>query len=206
MRQPAALALVGIGAFLVPASAAASTWEIDPAHSSIEFSVKHMMVTTVKGLFEKVKGTVDLDEKDLAKSTVDVTIDLASVNTRNQERDAHLRSADFFEVEKFPTATFRSTKIQKVGKNRLKVHGDLTLHGVTKPVVLDVDGPSSPNQTPYGTMVRGVHATTKLDRKDFGLTWNKTLDSGGVLVGNEVALDFNVEIVAKPATAAKPAR
>jgi polyisoprenoid-binding protein YceI len=189
---------------LVPALAGATTWDIDPAHSSIEFSVKHMMVSTVKGQFEKLSGKLELDDKDVTKSTVEVTIDLASVNTREPKRDGHLKSPDFFDVSKYPTATFKSTKVQKAGKNKLRVTGELDLHGVTKPVVLEVEGPSEPNKTPYGTTVRGVHATAKLDRKDFGIGWNKVLDNGGVLVGNEVTLEMNAELSERaPTTPAK---
>jgi polyisoprenoid-binding protein YceI len=188
----------------IPATASAGTWDIDPAHSTIEFSVKHMMVSTVKGQFEKVKGAIELDDKDVTKSTVEVTIDVASVNTHEPKRDGHLKSPDFFDVAKFPTATFKSTKVQKAGK-KLKVTGDLTLHGVTKPVVLEVEGPSPATKTPFGTTVRGVHATGKIDRKDFEIGWNKVLDNGGVLVGNEVTLEFNAELTEKAPPAAETA-
>jgi polyisoprenoid-binding protein YceI len=206
MRRTGILALVASSALSFPTVAWSSTWEIDPAHTSIEFSVKHMMVSTVKGSFAKVKGTLELDEKDLSKSMVEVEVDMASVNTHDPKRDGHLKSPDFFDVAKYPTATFKSTKVQKAGKNKLKVHGDLTLHGVTKPIVLDVEGPTAPLKTPFGSTVRGVHATTKLDRKDFGIVWNKALDSGGVLVGNEVKLDLNIELSEKPPATVKPAQ
>ncbi|HEY5282356.1 MAG TPA: YceI family protein, partial [Polyangia bacterium] len=183
----------------------ATTWELDPSHSTIEFSVRHMMVSTVKGRFEKVKGTVELDDKDVAKSTVEVTIDLGSVNTNEPKRDAHLKSPDFFDVAKFPAATFKSTKVQKAGKNKLKVTGDLDLHGVKRQVVLEVEGPTDAYKTPFGTTVRGVHATGKIDRKDFEIGWNKVLDNGGVLVGNEVSLDLNAELTEKVAVLATPA-
>jgi polyisoprenoid-binding protein YceI len=201
------LVLATSAVLFVPAFARASTWDIDPAHTSIEFSVRHMMVSTVKGQFEKVKGSLELDDKDVTKSTVEVTIDVGSVNTHEPKRDTHLRSPDFFDVAKFPTATFKSTKVQKAGKNKLKVTGELSLHGVTKPVVLEVEGPTDAYKTPFGTTVRGVHATAKLDRKDFGIGWNKVLDNGGVLVGNEVSLDLSAELSEKaaPAPAAAPA-
>jgi polyisoprenoid-binding protein YceI len=204
------LALAACGLLVAPAAARASTWEIDPAHTAVEFSVRHMMVSTVKGLFEKVKGSLELDDKDLTKSTVEVTITLDSVNTHEPKRDGHLKSADFFNTAKFPTATFKSTKVQKAGKGKLKVTGELSLHGVTKPVVLEVEGPTEAYKTPFGTTVRGVHATTKIDRKEFEIGWNKVLDNGGVLVGNEVTLDINAELDEKAATepampAAKPA-
>jgi polyisoprenoid-binding protein YceI len=206
MRMLNVLVLTTIGALWIPASASATTWELDPAHSGMEFSVRHMMVSTVKGRFEKIKGTVEFDDKDVTKSTVEVTIDLASVNTNEPKRDTHLKSPDFFDVAKFPTATFKSTKIQKAGKNKLKVTGDLNLHGVTKPVVLEVEGPTDAFKTPFGTTVRGVHATGKIDRKDFEIGWNKVLDNGGVVVGNEVSLELNAELTEKVTTpAAKPA-
>lgn len=192
---------------LSPAFAQAATWEIDPSHSSIGFGVKHMMVSTVKGQFQKVTGKVEIDDKDLTKSSVDVTIDVGSITTHDEKRDAHLKSPDFFDVAKYPTATFKSTKVQKAGKDKLKVTGDLTLHGVTKPVVLEVEGPTAPFKTPFGTVVRGVHAIGKIDRKDFGIGWNKVLDNGGVLVGNEVKLDLSAELTEKaPAAATKPAK
>jgi polyisoprenoid-binding protein YceI len=200
------LALTTIGALWIPASASATTWELDTAHSGVEFSVRHMMVSTVKGRFEKIKGTVELDDKDVTKSTVEVSIDLGSVNTNEPKRDGHLKSPDFFDVAKFPTATFKSTKVQKAGKNKLKVTGDLSLHGVTKPVVLEVEGPTDAFKTPFGTTVRGVHAMGKIDRKDFEIGWNKVLDNGGVMVGNEVSLELNAELTEKVAApAASPA-
>jgi polyisoprenoid-binding protein YceI len=210
MKMIKILALTTMGALGITATANAGTWELDPAHSGIEFSVRHMMVSTVKGRFEKIKGTVDLDDKDVTKSTVEVTIDLSSVNTNEPKRDTHLKSPDFFDTAKFPSATFKSTKVQKAGKNKLKVTGDLSLHGVTKPVVLEVEGPTDAFKTPFGTTVRGVHATAKIDRKDFGIGWNKVLDNGGVVVGNEVSLDLNAELTEKVAAApaapaAKPA-
>jgi polyisoprenoid-binding protein YceI len=208
MQMYKLMTLAAVCALGIPANASASTWEMDAAHSGVEFSVRHMMVSTVKGRFEKVKGAVELDEKEITKSTVEVTIDLSSVNTNDPKRDGHLKSPDFFDVAKFPAATFKSTKVQKVGKNKLKVTGDLNLHGVTKPVVLDVEGPTDPFKTPFGTTVRGLHATGKIDRKDFEIGWNKVLDNGGVLVGNEVSLDLNVELtekVAAPPAAAPPA-
>jgi polyisoprenoid-binding protein YceI len=192
--------LIGVVFTTFPAYAQASTWEMDASHTSIGFSVRHMMVSTVKGQFEKVKGTLELDDKDVTKSKVEVSIDLASVNTHEAKRDGHLKSPDFFDVAKYPTATFKSTKVQKAGKNKLKVTGDLSLHGVTKPVVLDVDGPSEAFKTPYGTTVRGVSATGKIDRKDFGIVYNTVLDNGGVAVGNEITLELNVELAEKPAS------
>ena len=186
--------------FLSPALALAGTWDIDPAHSTVEFSVRHMMVTTVKGQFQKVKGTVELDEKDPNKSTVEVSIETASIDTREAKRDAHLKSPDFFDAAKFPALTFKSTKIEKAGKGKFKITGDLTMHGITKAVVLAVEGPSASIKDPYGRTVRGVMATGKLDRKDWGMTWNKALDSGGFVVSDEVKLDINAELAEHSAT------
>jgi polyisoprenoid-binding protein YceI len=197
---------LAIGTLGVPSMAHASKWEIDPAHSTVEFSVRHMMVSTVKGHFAKVSGSVQLDDKDITKSSVEVTIDLASVDTREPKRDAHLKSPDFFDVAKYPTATFKSTKVQKAGKGKLKVTGELGLHGVTKSVTLDVEGPTGAFKSPFGTTVRGAHATAKLNRKDFNLVWNKMLDGGGVLVGDEVNLDLNLEVFEKAAAPAEPAK
>jgi polyisoprenoid-binding protein YceI len=185
----------------------AATWELDPSHSSVEFSIRHMMVSSVKGQFEKVKGSVEIDDKDLSKSSVDITIDMASINTRDAKRDGHLRSPDFFDTAKFPTATFKSTKVEKAGKGKLKVTGDLTMHGVTKPVVLQVEGPTASQKTPFGTTLRGFSAKSKIDRKEWGVDWNKPLETvGGLLVGNDVTLEINGELVEKvaPAAAAKP--
>ena len=191
--------------FLSPALALASTWDIDPAHSTVEFSVRHMMVTTVKGQFQKVKGTVELDEKDPSKSTVEVSIETASIDTREAKRDAHLKSPDFFDAAKFPALTFKSTKIEKAGKGKFKITGDLTMHGITKAVVLAVEGPSASIKDPYGRTVRGVMATGKLDRKDWGMTWNKALDSGGFVVSDEAKLDSNAELAERGATPPAPA-
>jgi polyisoprenoid-binding protein YceI len=196
-----------VGLFaLSPALAQASTWDVDPAHSTVEFSVRHMMVTTVKGQFQKVKGAVELDEKDVTKSSVEVSVDTASIDTREAKRDAHLKSADFFDAAKFPALTFKSTKVEKAGKGKLKVTGDLTMHGVTKPVVLTVDGPSASIKDPFGRTVRGVMATGKLDRKDWGMTWNKALDTGGMVVSDEVKLEINAELAERAAAPAEPAK
>ncbi len=187
---------------LFPGLARASTWEVDPSHSSVEFQVRHLMVSTVKGTFEKVKGTIELDDKDITRSSVQVTVEMASVNTHEPRRDDHLRSADFFDAQKFPLATFVSTKVERAGKDRLKVTGDLTLHGVTKPLVLTVEGPSRALKDPFGRTVRGLTATGKLNRKDFGVSWNKALDTGGVMISDEVKLELSVEMAQKAAPAA----
>lgn len=184
-------------ALALPVIASATTWTIDPEHSNVGFKVRHMMVSNVKGNFEKFSGTVDIDDKDITKSKVSVTIDTASVATNVQKRDDHLKSAEFFDVAKYPAMTFVSKKVAKAGKDKLKVTGDLTLHGVTKEVVLDVEGPSKESKDPWGNIRRGATATTKINRKDFGLTYNAVLETGGVAVGEEVVITLEVEMIRK---------
>jgi polyisoprenoid-binding protein YceI len=184
-------------ALTLPAFAFASTWTIDPDHSSIGFKVKHLMVANVKGSFDKHTGTVEINDKDITKSKVEVSIDTNSINTNVQKRDEHLRSADFFDVATYPTMTFVSKKVAKAGKDRLKVTGDLNLHGVTRQVVLDVEPLSKESKDPWGNIRRGTTATTKIDRKDFGLTWNKGLETGGVLVGDEITITLEIEMIRK---------
>lgn len=184
-----------IVAMSLPAMAFASTWNIDPEHSNIGFKVRHLMVSNVKGHFDKYSGVIVIDDKDIAKSKVEVTIDTASINTNVQKRDDHLRSADFFDVAKFPTMTFVSKKVAKAGKDKLKVTGDLTLHGITREVVLDVDGPTAEIKDPWGNIRRGAVADTKINRKDFGLVWNKALETGGVVVGDEVTITLEIEMI-----------
>ena len=186
-------------ALALPSLAGATTWEINPGHSAAQFSVRHLMVSNVRGEFGKVTGTVDIDDKDITKSTVDATIDASTVNTRDEKRDGHLKSPDFFDVAKFPTITFKSKKVAKAGAGKLKVTGDLTIHGVTKEVVLNVEGPSKEAKDPWGNIKSGAEATTKVNRKDFGLTWNKALETGGVVVGDEVSLTIDVELLKKVA-------
>jgi len=184
-----------IAALSIPAFASAATWNIDPEHSHVGFKVRHLMVSNVKGNFEKFSGTVEVNDKDITKSKAEVTIDTNSINTGVQKRDDHLRSADFFDVAKFPTMTFVSKKVAKAGQDKLKVTGDLTLHGVTREVVLDVDGPSKESKDPWGNTRSGASASTKINRKDFGLTWNKALETGGVVVGDEVTISLEVEMI-----------
>jgi polyisoprenoid-binding protein YceI len=179
----------------LPFVAAAATWNIDPDHSNLGFSVKHLMVSNVKGSFQKHSGVVDINDKDITKSKVEVSIDTASIATGVQKRDEHLKSADFFDVAKYPTMTFVSKKVARAGKDKLKVTGDLTLHGVTKEVVLAVDGPSQEARDPWGNTRKGATATTKINRKDFGLTWNKALETGGVVVGEEVTITLEIEMI-----------
>lgn len=180
---------------LLPAIASAATWSIDPDHSSVGFKVKHLMVSNVRGNFEKYRGVVDLDDKDITKSKVDVTIDPASINTNVQKRDEHLRSADFFDVAKYPTLTFVSKKWARAEKGALKVTGDLTIHGITREVVLNVAPFSQESKDPWGNTRVGTSASTTINRKDFGLVWNKSLETGGVLVGEDVDIALEVELI-----------
>ena len=172
-----------------------STWKIDPVHSGAEFKVKHMMISNVKGQFTAVTGVATLDEADVTKSRIEATIDAASVNTRDVQRDAHLKSADFFDVEKFPTLSFKSKRVARAGGDELAVTGDLTIHGVTREVTFDVEGPTLPAKDPWGNTRVGVSATTKISRKDYGLTWNAGLETGGFLVGDDVTVTLDVEFV-----------
>lgn len=188
--------LVGL-ALLSPLTSLASNWEIDPVHTTLQFKVRHLMISNVKGGFEKFNGKLYLDDKDITKSKVDINIDTASINTNIQKRDEDLRSANFFEVAKYPTMTFVSTRVEKAGNGKLKVTGNLTIKGNTRPVVLDVDGLTPEIKDPWGGIRRGASATTAIDRKDFGLTWNKTMDNGGLIVGDEVAIQLEVEFVKK---------
>ncbi len=186
-------------ALSLPAGAATSTWQIDPNHSAAQFAVRHLGISTVRGAFTKVSGTVQFDDKDISKSSVEVTIDAASVDTRVPDRDKDLRSDHFFEVEKYPTLTFKSTKVEQVEAGKLKVTGDLTIHGVTKQVVLDVEGPTSPVKDPWGNQRVAANATTKINRQDFGVKWNAKMDNGGWVVGDDVTITIDVEMLQKGA-------
>jgi polyisoprenoid-binding protein YceI len=177
--------------------ASAATYEIDGSHSGASFSVRHLMVSNVRGDFGKVTGTVVWDEKNPAASSINAVIDATTINSRDNKRDDHLRSADFFDVTKHPTMTFVSKQVAPAGQGKLKVTGDLTIHGVTKQVVLDVTGPTQEIKDPWGNARVGASATTKVNRSDFGLTWNKALETGGVVVGDEVAINLDVELVRK---------
>ena len=189
--------LAVVATLALPAFASASTWNIDTDHSNVGFKVRHLMVSNVKGSFDKYTGTVELNDKDITKSTVNVAIDTASINTNVQKRDEHLRSADFFDVAKYPTMTFVSKKVAKAGKDKLKVTGDLTLHGVTRQVVLDVEGLSRESKDPWGNIRRGATASTTINRKDYGLVWNAALETGGVTVGEEVTITLEIEMIRK---------
>jgi polyisoprenoid-binding protein YceI len=180
----------GLAAVLsLPAAAATSTWQIDPAHSSAQFAVKHLMISTVRGAFTKVTGTIQFDDKDITKSTVDVTIDATSVDTRVADRDKDLKSDHFFDVEHYPTITFKSKRVEQVSPGKLKVTGDLTIRGATKEVVLDVDGPTAPVKDPWGNQRMGVNANSKITRQDYGITY------GPGMIGDEIAITIDAEMI-----------
>ncbi len=191
------VAIIALVTLVLPAIASASTWTIDPDHSYVGFKVRHLMVSNVKGNFTTFNGTVDLDDKDVTKSKVAVNIDTNSIDTNVQKRDDHLRSADFLDVAKYPAMTFASKKIVQNGKDRTAITGDLTLHGVTREVVLDAESLSPESKDPWGNIRRGTTATTTINRKDFGLTWNAALETGGVVVGDEVTILLEIEMIRK---------
>ncbi|MEO7033536.1 MAG: YceI family protein [Polyangiaceae bacterium] len=169
-------------------------WVIDASHSNAGFSVKHLMITNVRGEFQKLAGTVSYDPAKPEATTIEATIDVASLNTRDEKRDGHLKSADFLDAEKFPTITFKSTGVKAKGDD-LSVTGDLTIHGITKQVVLDLEAPSAPTADPWGNSRVGATATTKIKRDDFGMVWNAALEAGGVLVGNDVKITIDVSLI-----------
>ncbi len=171
------------------------TWHFDTTHSSIAFSVRHLLVAKVRGHFQTWSGTLQLDEKDLAKSSVAIAIDASSVDTNEAKRDAHLRSADFFDVERFPKVTFVSTRVEVESDERLRVTGDLTIRGVTHPVTLDVEVGGIMKQDPWGQRRAGFSAHATIDRKAFGVSWNQALDHGGLALGDKVTLAIDVEAV-----------
>lgn len=185
--------------FVLPGTIQAEAWTIDPAHSSAQFSVRHMMVSTVRGEFTRLSGTVELDEKDVTRSSVEATIDATTIDTRNERRDGHLKSADFFDVANHPTITFKSAKVDKASDGRLKVTGDLTIRGVTRPVVLDVEALSPVVRDPQGNLRSGTSATTRINRKDFGVSWSANLDGGGLVVSDDVNITIDIELVKKAA-------
>jgi len=172
-----------------------TTWNIDPAHTTAEFKVKHMMISNVKGYFTKVAGVLTLDESDLTKSRVEASVEAASIDTREAQRDAHLKSPDFFDVEKFPILSFVSTGVRPVQEGELAVEGNLTIRGITRNVLFSVEGPTSPVKDPWGNYRVAISATTKISRKDFGLTWNAALETGGILVGEEVTITLDAQFV-----------
>ena len=177
---------------------AAQTWQIDKAHSHILFTVRHMVITKVRGRFLKWDGTLTLDEQDLSKSHVEVAIDAASINTQDDKRDGYLRSADFLDAEKFPKLTFKSTKVEKASGDKLKVTGDLTIRDVTKSVTLDVEVLGKAKD-PWGNNKIAFNGKVAIQREEFGAKWNQALEAGGVLVGKQVDIDLELQAVAPPA-------
>ncbi len=173
-------------------AATRSVWQLDPTHTLVEFSGKHMMFTTVKGYFKSIRGTIDLDEADPARSSVDVEIDASSLYSGVEARDDHLKSPDFLEVEKYPMITFKSTRVEPLGCDHARVVGDLTIHGVTREVALDTKL-TGRGKRPDGMETLGFEATTSINRKDFGLTWNMALESGGFLVSDTIKIEIAVE-------------
>jgi polyisoprenoid-binding protein YceI len=169
-------------------------YEIDPSHSSATFKVRHLMVSNVRGELGAVTGRVVIDEADLSRSSVEAIIDARGINTRDEKRDAHLRSPDFLDVEKYPTVTFRSKRVEAGKGGHLRVTGDLTIRGITREATLDVEPLSPEVRDPWGNSKRGVSATTRIDRKDFEVSWNAALDGGGLVVGDEVAVTLEVEL------------
>lgn len=187
-----------VAAFALPSFAQTGTWNVDPAHSKAVFSVKHLGISTVRGEISKASGHADLDDKDISKSQIEVTLDPATVNTGQEGRDKDLRSPNFFDVEKFPTMSFKSKSVTKGADGKLKLTGDLTLHGVTKEVVFEVDGPSPAIKDPFGGgQRRGASATANINRKDFGITWNHVMDSGGLMVSDDVTITIDLELTKK---------
>jgi polyisoprenoid-binding protein YceI len=178
-----------------------AVWRIDPLHSGAHFSVRHMMISTVRGEFTGVSGSVTYDPKDPTKAAVEATIDCATVNTGVAKRDAQLKSADFFDVAHYPVMKFKSKRVEKAGDGKLKVTGDLTINATTQEVVLDVEGPSAPIRDPRGNEKIGLTASTLISRKKFGIIWNEALESGGVAVADEVSIILDLELIknAKPA-------
>jgi polyisoprenoid-binding protein YceI len=172
-----------------------TTYQIDPAHTTAQFVVRHMMITNVRGAFRKITGKIVYDPEDVTQSSVEATIDTASIDTREEQRDAHLRSADFFNVAQFPAITFKSKSIKAAGDGELRVTGELTMHGVTKEVVLEVEEPSAESKDPFGNIRVGVAAKTKIKRSDFGLSWNAALEAGGVLVGDDIKIELDLSMI-----------
>ncbi len=183
--------------FSFPVFASESTWQIDPDHSNFQFKIRHLTVSNVKGVFSKSKGLVSIDDQNIAGLKVDLAIEAASVDTNHSKRDDHLRSPDFFDAAKYPVITFVSKKVIQNGPNQLKVTGELTIRGVTKEVTVDVEGPTPEVKDPGGRLRRGATGATRINRKDFGITWNRVLDTGGLVVGDEVDISIEVELIKK---------
>ena len=179
-----------------------TTYKIDPAHSSAQFSVRHMMISNVRGAFSNVQGTLEYDPDNHSASGVVAVIDATTINTLDAQRDAHLKSADFLDVAQYPTITFRSTSVERIAPEEWKIKGDLTIHGATKEAVLKVEGPSAEAKDPFGNTRIGLSASTKIKRSDFGLTWNAALETGGVLVGDEVKIELEISAIRAEAAVA----
>lgn len=175
-----------------------ATWVLDPSHSLVEFSVKHMMIATVKGRFSKFEGALTADVSDLTTAEIAVTADVASIDTRDSQRDDHLRSADFFDVEQFPTLTFQSARIERVAGAEYKLTGNLTIHGVTHEVTFDTTFEGT-GKDPWGNERAGFSAEAKINRKDYGLVWNVALETGGILVGDQVKIAIQISAVKQAA-------
>jgi polyisoprenoid-binding protein YceI len=182
----------------LPAWSATSIWQIDPQHSSAQFAVRHLGLSTVRGAFSKLNGTMVLDDQDITKSSVEVTIDVNTVDTREPDRDKDLRSERFLDVAHFPTMTFKSKKVEQVAPGKLRVTGELSIRGTSREVTLDVDGPTAPVKDPWGNQRLAATATTKINRQDYGVKWNAKLDNGGVVVGDDVNITLDVEMIQKP--------
>lgn len=196
MKQPVKLITSIVVLFASSVFAQTSTWSIDTAHSAAQFTVRHMGISNVNGNFTKTSGTVQLDEKDITKSSVEATIDVASIDTRVADRDNDLKSDHFFDVAKFPTMTFKSKKITKSG-DKLSITGDLTMHSVTREVTLESDGLTAAVADPWGNTRRGLSASTKVNRQDFGVKWGGTLAGGELVVGDEVKISLDIELIKK---------
>lgn len=193
MSTGVAILLLGI-----PVLAYGVTWQIDPDHSSFQFKIRHLMVSNVRGDFSKiVKGVIRFDDQDIPNTKAEVILDTASINTGHAKRDEHLRGPDFFDVTRYPTITFVCKQVTKEGADRMRVIGDLTIRDVTREILLEVQGLTSEIKDPWGNFRRGLTATTKINRKDFGITWNKALDTGGVVVGEEVDISVEIEMIKK---------
>ncbi len=177
-----------------PTAAAGTKWSIDPAHTSVTFGVRHMMVSTVRGEFQKVTGTVTWDPAQPEATTIEASLDVASINTREAQRDAHLKSADFLDVEKYPTIEFRSRGVGRGTAGGVEIVGELTIHGTTRVITLQVEGPTPEYKNPWGQTVMGASAKTTIKRSDFGMTWNTVLEAGGLLVGDDISIQLDVEL------------
>lgn len=173
------------------------TWQIDSAHSHIYFTARHMMISKVRGQFESFSGSVQYDEENPTRTAVDIEVDINSINTREEQRDTHLKSPDFFDAATYPVMRFKSTAVEKTGEDTAKLHGDLTIRGVTKPVTLDVDY-AGQAKSPWGTISAGFSATSTINRKEWGLNWNQALETGGVLVGDKIQIEIELELVKQP--------